>query len=495
MRYISSISKYIAVLLFTPVSLFGQSKILLSMDRAIYLAHNNSIQSMIARNVFLGDYWNFRAFKASELPSLNFRADIAEFDRSQRPLQNYETGEINYRANYNMYNTGSISIDQNIFSTGGQLSLYSSLSRLDQWKPSKEKTYYTQPVTLSYIQPLWTYNSFKWDKKIEPERYEKSKKEYLEAMESVTITAVSLFYDMLTYKMNYDLAVSNYKNTISMYNIASQRIQIGSVKKAELLQLELRMLNDSLSINTYENDYESKKIMLKSFLGLDEKTDIELIVPGDAPDIVLDHDLVLNKALENSSFVIDQKVNQLESEREVARAKGNRGISAQITSRFGLSNNDEKLKKAYGNLKDQEVVKLSLSVPIMDWGMGKGRVKVAKANLETTQNRIDQAMIDYRQEILIDVMKFNSQRAQCEIAKRASSIAEERYDITMANFANGTISVMELNTAQSEKDQAVKSYIDELYKFWKSYYTLRKVSLYDFINKKDISAEFDNLVK
>lgn len=92
-------------------------------------------------------------------------------------------------------------------------------------------------------------------------------------------------------------------------------------------------------------------------------------------------------------------------------------------------------------------------------------------------------------------MQFNKQSFQCAVSAEADSIALQRYEITKERFINGTIGVMDINTAQSEKDQAASRYISDLSNYWKYYYNIRKLSLYDYINGKDLSAEFDKMVE
>lgn len=466
-----------------------------ALGEVIELAQEQSIDAMVAYNSFLTNYWGFRSFRAEQLPSLNLRTELGNFDRSLRPLQNSETGEIYYRENYNMSNMVSLSIDQIVAPTGGILSLYSSLSRLDQYSPKRENTYYSQPVTLSYLQPLWSFNRFKWDRKIEPQKYEQAKRIYLESMEEITLKSVELFFGLAIEQSNWSIAVKNYENTKIMYDIAQERFRIGSVKKNELLQLELRMLNDSLAIHASQLQYIAKKNQLRSFLGYNETVDIELVLSDSLPAIAMNYEQVLDLALDNSSFRLSQQIIQLEAEREVAHAKANRGITAEARAQFGLSNSAERFKSAYMNLLDHEIFGLTLKIPIMDWGMGKGRVKVAQSQVETVRNKAEQAFIDYQQTILVDVMQFNNQRQQCNLSKRATSIADERYNITLENFANGGLSVTDLNTSQSEKDEANRKYIEQLRNYWLYYYTIRKKTLYDYETKTNISVEFDKLVQ
>lgn len=467
----------------------------LSLDEAIYAAQNQSIAAMVAKYTFLSSYWSFRSFQASRLPSLNLSGEVLSFDRSLRLLQDYDTGELRYLDNYNLQNTLGISIRQNIALTGGTLQLYSSLNRLDQFAPKETKSYYSQPITLSYTQPLFAYNKFKWNKKIAPKEYELAKRTYIESMEDVTTQAVNYYFNLLLTKTKHAIAVKNYANTTALHAIAEQRLRLGSITQDELLQLQLRMLNDSLSINDTALAVREQQMKLNSYLRYNENVDVDPVLDDRIPAIEIDYVLVLNKALENSSFDINNEIKSLNAEAGVAQAKAERGASATINARFGLSQTGETFRTAYSNLLDQEVVGLQFSIPIFDWGMGKGRVRMAKAKAEMVRNQIEQNEIDFRHTVYTLIEQFHNQRNQCAVAARAREVAERRYTIAMENFRRGTVSVTEMNTAQTEKDQANQTYVSALADFWSYYYSLRRKTLYDFLSHTDINAEFDKLIK
>jgi predicted negative regulator of RcsB-dependent stress response len=50
----------------------------------------------------------------------------------------------------------------------------------------------------------------------------------------------------------------------------------------------------------------------------------------------------------------------------------------------------------------------------------------------------------------------------------------------------GKIGVSDLYIAQNEKDQALESYVQALRSFWANYYRLRRVTLYDFMDKTEL---------
>lgn len=145
-------------------------------------------------------------------------------------------------------------------------------------------------------------------------------------------------------------------------------------------------------------------------------------------------------------------------------------------------------------MRDNEIVGVTLSLPIFDWGVRKGRVKMAKAQLDVVKTQIEQNHQDYVQELRRSVSQFNAQPSQCRDARRAQEIAEERYDITRRRFEAGNISVTDLNTAQQELESAKMQYISQLQAFWTRYYSLRRATLYDWIKGSDIAVDVEKII-
>ena len=151
----------------------------LTLQEAIERAQNYSIDAMMAKHTYLSQYWEYRSYKAQMLPSLSLSGTIPNFDKSYTSLQNAVTGEYNYVDNYAMQNSLGLYLQQNIAATGGNIQLYTGLTRLDQFSPSRDVTWNSAPVSLILNQPIGGFNHLKWDKLIEPVRYEKAKYESL----------------------------------------------------------------------------------------------------------------------------------------------------------------------------------------------------------------------------------------------------------------------------------------------------------------------------
>lgn len=466
----------------------------MTLSQAIHTARNQSVEALAARQSFISTYWAYRSYKASRLPSFYMYGNLMNFDRSLTLLQNPEDGSLKYVSSNNLQNSLGLEINQNITFTGGTLSVSSDLSRIDQFGNSKSLTWYSRPVTVSYYQPLFSYNQFKWDRKIEPKEYEKGKRDYLARMEALTINVVYAYHNLLLAKMNNSISQSNFENSGNMLQIAKERHQLGDVTKAEYLQLELRMLNDSIAINETAVAVREAQMSLNSILGYDESFEIEPDLEEQLPDIQMDYDLVMQKSLENSSFTLNNELSLLNAESNVAYAKASRGFSFALNARFGMSQTGPQFPQAYKDLLDQEVVGITFSIPIFDWGQGKGKVQKAKAAQEVVKAQVQQSENDYRRQMFTAVSQFNNQRQQCLVSRRAMLIANERYELTMHRFKEGNATVTDLNMAQTENDSACRQYISDLCNFWTYYYNLRQCTLYDFINGEDLEIDVKEMI-
>jgi outer membrane protein TolC len=82
------------------------------------------------------------------------------------------------------------------------------------------------------------------------------------------------------------------------------------------------------------------------------------------------------------------------------------------------------------------------------------------------------------------------QQNQLMIAAKSDTVARKSYEVTKGRYLIGKInSILDLNNAQIETDNSEKNYYYALQTFWRSYYEIRKLTLFDFVKNKPI--EFD----
>ena len=465
----------------------------LTLANAIKIAQENSLDAKSARFSFLASYWTYRSFRAELLPSVNLSGGLMNFNHSLVETRNYEDGRLAYVSNNTLSNNLTLSVDQQIAATGGTVSLQSYLYRLDQFSYD-ERTYNSQPLRISYRQPLRAYNSLKWQKKTAPLEYEIAQKKFATAMQDVAIKVTALFFNVLSAQSNYQQSKSSAEERKALYAMAQKRLELGTTTKSEVLQMELSQINARVSEARNRLSLDDAMYDLFSYLRVTDYEQAELLPPYSVPDIVLSMDEVLQKAMANSSHTREQRLQMLSAEQNLAQAKSNKGLQVTLSGELGFMQSGQDISSAYRNLRDNEVIGLTLRLPIFDWGVSKGRVRMAQAQLEVVRTQQEQNHQDYIQELRKKVMQFNAQPTQCRDALRAQEIAEERYDIMRRRYETGTVTVTDLNTAQQEMTSAKAQYISQLSTFWNDYYALQKSTLFDWSERRDIYVDVEKII-
>ena len=465
----------------------------ITLDEAITLARVQSVNAAVALNELKTAYWEYRTFRANLLPEVNLSATVPSYSKSYNSYQQSD-GSYTFVRNNFMQMSGELSIDQNIWLTGGTLSLNTSLDFMKQLDGFKDERYMSVPIALTLNQPIFGVNTFKWNRRIEPVRYAEAKANFLSETEEVTMTTINYFFNLLLAKENVNIAKQNLENAEKLYEVAKAKRKMGQISENDVLQLKLNVLNAQSNLTDYESSLKSNMFQLRSFLALSEDEELEPILPDTLPSMIVNYQDALDKALTNNSFAHNIRRRQLEADYEVAKAKGNlRQIS--LFAQVGFTGTDQTFRGAYDPLKDNQIVEVGFRIPLLDWGKRRGQVKVAKSNREVIQSRLQKETMDFNQNLFILVEQFNNQRAQLDIADEADQIAQRRYKTNVETFMIGRISTLDLNDAQVSKDQARQKHINELFYYWYYYYQLRSLTLWDFEKNTNIDADFEKIIK
>ena len=375
-----------------------------------------------------------------------------------------------------------LSLSQTIAATGGEVFISSQLARLENLTGfSQGVQYASNPVQIGFNQPLFGFNALKWDKKIEPLRYEESQKAFNEDMEQVAIRATNLFFNLLVGQINHEIASKNLANNDTIYQIGKGRFNLGKIAENDLLQLQLNVMNASQQVTQAKLDIETSQLTLKTYLGNDDIfSGISLIEPTNIPEFDVDPQLAISQAKANRQQFISFKRQRLEAERNVAQAKGNNGLNVNLFGSFGLTKQGNTVPDAYNQLQDQQTVRLGFEIPILDWGRQKSQIRTALANEELVKSTVSQDEITFEQEVYLKVKQLNILRERLKIAIQSDEIAQRRYYIAQQRYLIAKISITDLNIALQEKDLAKRGYLNALRNFWIAYYEIRQLTLYDF---------------
>ena len=474
-----------ALLLLATAPLKAQPDTLrLGLPDAIRMALAQSPSARSARHSFLSQHWNYRYHKANYLPSVRLTSS-PYFNNVINQITQGD-GTIRFIQQSQFSGNLQLSVSQNIAPTGGTLSLSSGFSYLRELE-NRQNMFSSVPVTLGYSQSLFGYNNLKWERRLEPLRYEQACKTYAETIELVAASTCSYFFSLASAQNEVEMARSNFASADTLYRMAQGRHRVGTITENEMLQLEISRLSAETTVLDAEISLEETLHSFRSFLGLPADAPVTLLLPDSVPQFDVPYAQALDFALQNNPDPTYYNLLRKEAESSLANAKANAGLKADIYLKLGLSQTGNTMANAYHHPLSQEYGSISLSLPILDWGRGKGMVRVARSRLELSQIQADQGMDDFRQNVHKLVSKFNMQGRKVHIARLTGIRAEHRHSVAMRLYIAGQTTLLELNDAISNRNSASRAYINAMSAYWNLFYTLRSLTGYDFQHGKALA--------
>lgn len=458
----------------------------LTLDDAITIAADSSLSAIKAHRSYLSGYWEYRAFKAERLPSLTLNLTPAQYNRKIVQRYDSETDRDVYRTLQSYYASGGLSIAQNVDWTGGTLYMETNLDYLRYFGADTYTQFTSVPFRIGYSQSLVGYNAFKWDKLIEPLKFEKKQKELIYDMEQVSEEAITYFFTLAQAQAEHELAVKNLASCDTLCTIGRERHKIAAISKADLLTLELDVVNARNTLQNSEITLKRAIFQLASFLNIDKERQLRISLPKRPEFPPIPAEEALAQARANNPDFLTQKQNILESRRTVDRTRKESAFNVSVNASVGFNQVADDFSHVWRNLMQQDMVSVSVSIPLVDWGVRKGKYNMAKNNLSVVETSARQTEQSIEEEVVMTVNDFNVQGGLIRSAEEARDLAESAYEETRMRFLIGKSDINSLSLALNRKDAAQKNYITALKNYWLSYYKIRRLTLFDFEKNKRI---------
>lgn len=470
----------------------------LTLEDVITIAQQQSPDALSAKNRFLKSFWEMRTSEALLLPKLDLEATVPRYTRAIEKVIQPDGSEV-FRERSLANTSADLSLSKNVGLTGGQVYLRSGIQRIDYLNLESSSGQYpsawlSTPLVIGYSQNIFGFNPYKWSKKIDPMRYNEAKRRYLEEVEQISINATNLFFNLLVSQIQKNVAEQNIAYYDTLYKIGLGRYNLGRIGENDLLQLELGFLNAQANFETSALELEDRMFKLKSYLRLQDDVPMELVPPVEE---VRFFDIPANQAVElanlnnSQAMAFDRRL--LEADRQVNVARTTDRFSANVFAQYGLTQSANSLNEVYQNTQDQQLFVLGIQIPILDWGLAKGRIKVAESDREIVRTSVEQERVDFDQSVFLQVMDFKMQQRRLEIAAKSDTVARKSYEVARQRYLVDKVSITDLTTSQINSDNSRVSYIRSLQNYWINYYQIRKLTMFDFRENQEISINFDLL--
>ena len=466
----------------------------LTLRDVVDIALENSNISIQAKSLYESEKFSFDSFTASRRWQLGLNFGPSYQLSSLSP----EAYSVSGFSSTNTLSAGAtLDFSKLISGTGGYAYATSNLAWSEYFSESGN-TYRQMygdprlldatPIRVGYRQELIGYNGPKWDKKIRDKQYENAGKEYAAAMAAISETAAGYFFNYATCKALYDMYKVNAESADSLYKIGLKKYDLTSIRKDELLSLQLQLMNSQNDVRSSYNSMEKARRSLLSYLNMGYKdVSVEVVLP-DNPDhyIVVDTQQAIDMAKQYNPEFGQAEEASMRAQQELDRAKREKGLQANLDLSVGLQKFGYDFNTIGTTNKMYSMANVTLAIPIVDHGMRRNKYNAAVSQAEYYDVQKVETERVIVESIVNTVNELRIQQMMLEDTKKAMELADESFRQNQYNYAHGLSDINTFTLSQSRKDSAHINYISALRDFWLAYYRLCAITLYDFYNMKPL---------
>jgi outer membrane protein TolC len=467
----------------------------ITLDNMLKMANQNSLDAFKAKRQYAIKYWEYRSFQSQFLPRVDL--DVAPVTFTRSLVKRYDVIENvdRFIQQQNLLSFSQLSISQNIIPTGTKVFINSSINRLINYGDNRVINYSTTPINIGIEQPLMAFNELKWTNKTALLEYEKAKKDYIYESQKINLDAIKLFFDWSLSTAKVEIAKETKKNAERMYKIALKRYDIGAIERDDLLNLELEQFTSKTNLLRETQQLQTIIADIKLFL---IKEDLDEYEPQ-LPELISNLKISLEEAIQfmntNNPDLLETAIKSIDAERDLDKVIKENRFDLSISASYGLNQQSDNFRDAYRNFLDQQIVGVTFSMPILDWGERKGLIKTARMTKELADIEIQQTINDVKRQLVLKVNNFNLQEEQVLAALRSKEISKESFDITQKRFLSGKVDLLRLLNSRKAWQDATEQYIESLKLYWTYYYEVQQLTLYSFANKKTLQDSFEFMLR
>lgn len=484
------ILKGLMLFIFCQLLLSVNAQQILTLEGALGIANNNSPD---IRRSLLNLERSEQTLKAQNAAlKSNFSLGLTPISYDQtRSFDNYNA---KWYTSKTAQSFGTFMVSQPILPTDGTISLVNRFGYQSKTsivgENTSESNSFTNYLSLSVAQPLFTYNRTKLQIKELELDLENAQLNYSMQKLNLEKQVTQFFYNVYLAQMSLSISQDEFKNTQKSYEITQNKVTAGIAAKEELYQAELNFATAKSTLQNAQVTLDNYKDQFKQYIGMNISEEITVMTDVALAAVVVD----VKKAIEyglNSRMELRQREIDIEtSQFDLIRTKSINEFRGDVNLSVGLSGDNPTLQNVYDNPTNNPRVSVSFNLPLYDWGERKARIAAQEAVIQTQSLNMDVQKIQITVDIRRVYRNLQNLVNQIDIATQNEKNAQLTYEINLERYANGDLTSMDMNLFQNQLSTKKMSYAQSLIDYKIELLNLKIQSLYDFEKNEAIIPEY-----
>ncbi|MFY8110731.1 MAG: TolC family protein [Flavobacterium sp.] len=398
--------KNIIAFLFLLGSVLGNAQEVLTIKDAVAIALENNFEIKIANNNLNIDKVNLSVGNAGILPRVT--ASIVDNNRIQNSSQTLQSGQVNSLkdAKNNSLNYG-VSLDWTIFDGLRMFARYDQLKELQKLGEARLK----QTILLKIAEVNATY------------------------------------FDLVQQQQQLIAIDSTLMISSQRQQLAENRFKIGKASKLEVLNAQVDLNTDKVTLLRQKELYANTKIKLNQILARDVTKEFTVL-----NDIKVDNSLALPKLIELAKQQNPQLQTQIiaknVSELQLKQVKAARYPSVSLNTGYNFQDTESSLGFTRSSSARGLNYGFSATLNVFDGFAQNRNEKIAKLELENTKLAIEQQSQLLESQLSTFYQTYLTNLELINLEQNNEAIAKQNLAITIDKLKIGTITTIEFRAAQ-----------------------------------------------
>lgn len=378
----------------------------LTLENAIKIALENNFEIKIASNNLTIDKTNVAIGNAGMLPRIN--ATLADANSVQNSTQIRQDGTINTLNNArNNTLTYGVGLDWTVFDG------FRMFARLDQLKE---------------LQKLGEAN--------------------LKRVIIQRISAVNaVYYDLVQQQQQLAALDTTIAISTQRLTLAQNRFNIGKASKLEVLNAQVDLNTDRVTLLRQKETYTNQKIILNQILAREASIDFKVVDKVSVDDKLILNELISLADKQNPQLQAEI-INKRVSELELKQVKGNRYPVLNVNTGYNFLDNQSSLGFTSQFIAQGLTYGFRASLNVFDGFAQNRNEKIAKIRVENAKIAIEEQSQLLHSELNIAFQTYLTNLDLIQLEEKNEAIAKQNLSITVDKFRIGTITTIEFRTAQ-----------------------------------------------
>lgn len=387
-------------------SVLGNAQEVMTIKDAVAIALDNNFEIKIANNNLNIDKVNMSEGNAGMLPSVT--ASVVDNNRIQNSSQTLQTGQVNSlkNAKNNSLNYG-VSLDWTIFDGLRMFARYDQLKKLQQLGETRLK----QTILIKIAEVNATY------------------------------------FDLVQQQQQLMAIDSTLLISTQRLQLAENRFKIGKASKLEVLNAQVDLNTDKVTLLRQQELFANTKIKLNQILARDPKTAFKIL-----DEIKVDNTLLLPTLIELAKQQNPQLQTQIiaknVSELQLKQVKAARYPVVSLNTGYNFQNTESSLGFTRESSARGLNYGFSATLNVFDGFAQNRNEKIAKLELENTKLAIEQQSQLLESQLSTFYQTYLTNLELINLEQNNEAIAKQNLAITIDKLKIGTITTIEFRAAQ-----------------------------------------------